>query len=244
MISRNLFLGECFMKNKIFFGGLLLLSYAGAQAEYSYSDSFKIKHRAALQTESIINHRKRMYSPEYLNAVSPLLVAIHELVPSDTLEKINRYNGWYNNDTCSISWPEIAAITQIVEPIVFLGADYVVEKGADLMSQTEVAQSIKQAIPTEYYTFAAENGKFVLAAGGARFIGGIAKGRSVSTTAKVVGKNACVHLGFNVLEEYVINPKIDQYMGPENSTTKKCVKFAANGAAQMILIKGLVMLSN
>lgn len=87
-----------------------------------------------------------------------------------------------------------------------------------------------------------KNGKVFVSALVAPGIGTLAKGESLSQNAKMFGKNAFVHLGSNTLEEYVINPQIDKYMGPEDSYTKECARFVANGATMYGLHVGLKML--
>lgn len=253
------------MKNKIIVGGSLLLSVA-ANAELSYTDTMKSSIDANGFYLDRWNSQKRGVDsgiihvnsiPLYISGANAYLRFFGK--KSEKLEKIVQYNARYNPHHMLYAIDgqgefkrynygnrELlgkALIAEIAEPVIFLGADHGIEKAADALSKTEMGKSISQIIPQEHHQFVKKNGKIFLAALAARSVGTVAKDESLSQNARTFGQNAFVHLGTNTLEEYVINPQIDKLMGSEDSDTKECAKFAANGFAMYGLHVGLKMLS-
>jgi len=222
------------MKSKIVYVVLLLLNCGMAQAEYSYSDAVRIYTRVGA-IRRIVLSSDGLKAPDDLNAVSPLLVASYHFIPSGKLEKINKYNGWYNEKVRNVQPMRKAAITQLVEPVIFLGADYALEKLADVASETAAAQAVKQVIPAQYRIFTGENGKFVLASAGARLVGTLANNEPLSDNVKFFGANTAIQVTANGLETYAINPKLDQWMGTEDSTGKSLAKGVANGLVVLLM---------
>ncbi len=252
------------MGNKIIVGGFLLLSFVSAYAELSYMDSIKSSIDANSFDLDRWNSQERKIDSDIIhtNSIPLYILGVNGLrsfgVKSEKLEKVIQYNAWYNPHHMLYALDSQgefkrynygnrellrkALIAEIAEPIIFLAADHTVEKLAGAVSETETGKIIAQAIPQQHHQFVKKNGKVLVSALVARGIGTVAKDESLSQNAKSFGQNAFVHLGSNTLEEYVINPQIDKLMGSEDSNTKECAKFAANGLAMYGLHVGLKML--
>jgi len=246
-------------------GGFLLLSFVNAYAELTYMDSIKSSIDANGFYLDRWNSEKRKVDSEivYTNSLPVRILAANigvrfVGVKSEELEKIIQYNAWYNPHHMLYAIDDKGEfkrynygnrelfrktlIAEIAEPAIFLAADHAVEKLTGAASETEIGKSIIQTIPQQHHQFLKKNGKIFASALVARGVGTVAKGESLSENAKTFGKNAFVHFGSNGLEEYVINPQIDKLMGSEDSNTKECAKFAANGLAMYGLHVGLKML--
>lgn len=231
------------MNNKIVFLSLLLLNSGMTQAEYSYSDGIKIQECIGKNvSQNMVNYiisRNDSQQSRYVNTMAPFLVFCHNFVPGDKLEKVNRYNAWYAyNPACFDSAKEMA-ITQLVEPVVLLGADYALEKLTDAVSRTEKGKATIQAIPAHHHAFIAKNGKFIFASAGARLVGGAADNECFSRGAKTFGKQVTLQLTAEAMETYVINPQIDQWMGVEDSIVKSSAKFITNTLVQIATVQAI-----
>jgi hypothetical protein len=251
------------VKNNVIFGIALLLGFASAHAELTYMDIIKSSigvNGFYLDKWNGLNRKVDLdiidinSIPLYTSAVNISLKAFGK--KSEQLEKVIQYNAWYNPHHMLHAIDEKgefvrynygnrelfrkALVAEIVEPMIFLSADYGFEK---LMGETEAGKTVAQSIPP----FWKKNGKIVASAFVARAAGTVAKGESLSENAQAFGKSAFVHIGSDALGEYIINPlihpqiaksvgqQLDKFMGPEDSGIKGDIKEGIKEGAKLLV---------
>lgn len=251
------------VKNKTFFYSLLLISFVGIRAEYSYVDKIRIGE-LGLNTGFVGARALYLSQTDPQSKVDQQLVA-SKMVPLffvatdvflrhsgnssknkdqalKVLEKVNKYNAWYSlrkqmgviTEGHVVKNPQAtlqnALITEIVEPVVFLTADYAIGELGNAFSKTEAGKAIAQTIPEPHLKFVSENGKIFVAAAGSHLVGTAVNTEGMNKDSAVeFGLLAANHLAKQVVAEYVITPGLDRVMGSEDSTAKSVIKCVAMG---------------